>query len=144
MSSVLVVNDDEDIGLWVGIDFTHDSQTIWDPVVVCTTMDDLSAKLASSDLQTGVAMVDVRLGYKFGGYTGFDVAKKLLERGFKVSLTSVLTSPLDKQKARDLGVPIFNTLDLLNDGIHNEGVLRYIATETLAYHDDRVRRENES
>lgn len=78
-----------------------------------------------------VALIDIRL-HGFDNPDGFTLAEILQNRGLKVGIASVHVKDEHKLRARELGIPTFDTFDMLLNS-DEKNVFQRIARETLEF-----------
>lgn len=137
---VLIIDDDEQVLTWAKYDLIHDKNRRWRCVCV-ETQEDLNAVWANLD-RFSVAIIDVRLP-KFDYENGFTLAEALIKRGLKVSIASVAIERRHKQWGLRMGIPTFDTSNMLADKPEGDHVFQIIARETLEFQ-PTVQREQET
>lgn len=136
---VLIINDEEQVLKWAKDDLVQDKSRRWRCVCV-ETQEELDAVWAHLD-RFSIAIIDVRLP-RFDYQNGFTLAEVLIRHRLKVGIASVSIEPIHKQWASKMGIPTFDTLNMLIGQSEGERVFQIIARDTLEFQ-PLIQREQE-
>lgn len=119
--SILVVNDTKYLLAIARDELKLDRETAW-TVYLVNNQNELNTVLTSGR-QIDLALVDMRLQRIFGGEEdykflsdGMTIAEKLKGKGIRVGITSADVQEYQRVQGRKLGIPIFDTTNLIMEG----------------------------